>query len=112
MTDIESIIRRVVGEELERVVVPGAEVQPVVQPGASTRRRGVGSALGDELLAHLARRRQTQAWLAAETGMPIATLSRRLRDPAAFRLGELLAVARALDVDVDVDVDVRNLVAW
>ncbi|WP_071299838.1 helix-turn-helix transcriptional regulator [Curtobacterium sp. MCBA15_001] len=100
MTDIEGIIRRVVREELERVVAPDAESQPLLRAGDPADRRSAGSALGDEILAQLARRRQTQAWLAAETGMPIATLSRRLRDPAAFRLGEIAAVARALGVDL------------
>ena len=82
MTDIEGIIRRVVREELDDALGSGTtERSPLVTP---TEQRRAGTAIGDEVLAQLARIRQTQAWLAAETGVPIATLSRRMRDPEGF----------------------------
>jgi hypothetical protein len=104
MTDIESIIRTVVREELERVIeqLPaGTPSDDEVRPGRPWRgEHPAVDGLGGEILAQLARRRQTQARLAEQTGIPIATLSRRLRDSSSFRVGELRRIADELGVDL------------
>lgn len=101
MTDIESIIRRVVGEEFDRALAKTpAKSRPLITPTIASEQRSVGSVVGDEILAQLARRRQTQAWRTEQTGIPIATLSRRLTDSEGFRIGELRRIAAALEVDL------------
>lgn len=102
VTNIESIIRTVVREELERVTGQQQEspaegvlatAHPLIRP------RSTAGGVGGEILAQLARTRQTQTWLAEQTGIPIATLSRHLRAPGRFRLEELLSVADVLGLE-------------
>lgn len=54
--------------------------------------------VADEVLSHLARMRQSRVWLSAATGIPLATLSRRLNAQASFTIDELVIIARALGV--------------
>jgi hypothetical protein len=54
--------------------------------------------VADEILAHLGRMRQTRTWLTEKTGIPIATLSRRLNAQSAFTIDELVSIAQAFEV--------------
>ncbi|WIA99705.1 helix-turn-helix transcriptional regulator [Curtobacterium sp. MCBA15_012] len=54
--------------------------------------------VADEVLAHLGRTRQTRTWLTEKTGIPIATMSRRLNAQSAFTIDELVSIAQALEV--------------
>lgn len=54
--------------------------------------------VADEVLAHLGRMRQSRTWLSAATGIPIATLSRRLNAQSAFTIDELVSIAQAFEV--------------
>lgn len=56
--------------------------------------------VADEVLAILARKRLTRTWLTVETGIPIATMSRRLNAQSAFTIDELVSIAQALDVSL------------
>lgn len=51
-----------------------------------------------EVLAHLARNRQTVVWLSGAAGLSPTTLYRRLQGKSAFTIDELLSVSAALDV--------------
>jgi hypothetical protein len=99
MNDIESIIRTVVREELERVSGQLHEAPAGGVPTTAHHPLRSASGVGGEILAQLARMRQTQTWLAEQTGIPIATLSRHLRTPGRFRLEELLSVADVLGLE-------------
>ncbi|WP_417510639.1 helix-turn-helix domain-containing protein [Microbacterium sp.] len=50
----------------------------------------------------LEEKNRTQEWLAAESGIPMRTLARRLHkhNPSAMSLDDLSAIATALDTDV------------
>ncbi|MGN8049588.1 helix-turn-helix domain-containing protein [Curtobacterium sp. 22159] len=54
--------------------------------------------MADEVLAILARKRLTRSWLTESTGIPIATMSRRLNAQSAFTIDELVSIAQALEV--------------
>ncbi|UBQ02757.1 helix-turn-helix domain-containing protein [Curtobacterium sp. TXMA1] len=89
-------------EELERIT--GGQLEPPAEGVRKSEypplgRRPTSAGVGGEILAQLARMRQTQTWLAEQTGMPIATLSRHLRAPGRFRLEELLAIAYVLGLE-------------
>ena len=47
---------------------------------------------------HIKERGITQAQLAEKAGMTASTLSRRLADPGAFRVAELIKIFRALKI--------------
>jgi DNA-binding Xre family transcriptional regulator len=54
--------------------------------------------VADEVLAHLARKRLPRTWLTEKTGIPIATMSRRLNAQSAFTIDELVSIAQAFEV--------------
>lgn len=108
MTSIESIIRTVVREELERVTQPrdtaaSGDLSTEEHVRATHPWRGprpTSSGIAGEIVAELARQRKTRAWLAEQTAIPIATLSRRLHDGRMFRVGELLDITSVLGLDI------------
>ena len=51
-----------------------------------------------EIRAEMARKKITAASLSARTGMPAATLSRKLNGHVGFTLDELLKVTGAIDI--------------
>lgn len=53
-----------------------------------------------EVLAHLARSRQSILWLSDSTGVSLATLYRRLQLKTPFTLDELVAISHALEIPV------------
>jgi lambda repressor-like predicted transcriptional regulator len=63
-------------------------------------RRLLELALTDEIRAELARQHRTIVQLAAQTGIPLRTLKRRLSGSDELRTGELDVIAAALDIEV------------
>lgn len=61
--------------------------------------------VGDEIRAHLARRRMSQSQLGSLLGLSQTAVSRRLLGEVPFDIDELTAVADALGIDV------RDLIA-
>lgn len=63
---------------------------------------GYGEKAAAVIRAALEERNRTQEWLAAETGIPMRTLARRLHktNPSGMSLDELGTIAEALDTDV------------
>lgn len=54
--------------------------------------------IAEELRMALARAQRSQRWLAEQTGISAATLSRKMRGDGSITLGEVLAICAALQV--------------
>lgn len=56
------------------------------------------NAINEKILQSLDKKRMTQTELAAQTGIALATLNRRLRGKSAFTTDELQQISRVLDL--------------
>lgn len=74
-------------------------------PGRDDSERGPSHVVADNLAAELARRRMSGRQAAAQMGLSVAYVARRISGDTAIDIDDLYAFANLLDVDVSVLLD-------